>query len=91
MPKIFNSYSSKLNSYVNLFDKNILQTDGKILTCKVCCTRVNGERKSLVRQHIKGKEHKLRVSQASQRQPLLEFPIIFLSFYCIFNAYFVYF
>ena len=48
MPKIFNSYSSKLNSYVNLFGKHILQTDGKILTCRVCCTRVNGERKSLV-------------------------------------------
>ena len=34
MPKKFNSYSAKLNSYVIEFGKNILQTDGKVLTFK---------------------------------------------------------
>ena len=41
MPKKFNSYSAKLNSYVIEFGKNILQTDGKVLTCQICSTKIN--------------------------------------------------
>ena len=52
MPKKFDSFSAKLNSYVIEFGKNIFQTDGKVLTCQVCSVRVNGDRKYLVKQHI---------------------------------------
>jgi hypothetical protein len=69
MPKKFISYSAKLNSYVIEFGKNILQTDGKVLTCQICSTKISGDRKCLVKQHLKGKEHKRRLSEAVHRQP----------------------
>lgn len=74
MPKKFNSYSAKLNSYVIEFGKTILQTDGKVLTCQICSSKINGERKCLVKQHLRGKEHKRRLSQTKHRQQQFHFP-----------------
>lgn len=63
MPKI----NSKINQYISEFGKNIFSTDGIILFCKVCETKVGVDRRFIVLQHLKTEKHKLAVKRQQDR------------------------
>lgn len=63
MPKI----NGKINQYISEFGKNIFSTDGIILFCEVCETKVGVDRRFIVLQHLKTEKHKLAVKRQQDR------------------------
>lgn len=47
MPKV-----PSLKKYVTEFGENVFSTDGNILFCKICETKVNGNKRFTVIQHL---------------------------------------
>lgn len=46
-----------LKKYVDEFGENIFSSDGSVLFCKLCETRVSVERRYIVTQHLKTDKH----------------------------------
>jgi len=64
MPKEKQSLASRLNSYVSEFSEcsgTVFTTDGKILYCKLCDSKVGSDRKFNVKQHIDTDKHKAAI------------------------------
>lgn len=76
MPKTKETLSNKLNKYVSSYP-GVFSTDGSVLFCIVCSKSVSHDKKSLVNQHIEGKNHKEAVERRNSRasssstQPLI--------------------
>ena len=58
MPKIKQTASQHLGNLVNAFGSEIFSTDGQILYCKFCETRVASEKRFTVQQHVTCEKHK---------------------------------
>lgn len=74
MPKIKPSVSVHLKQLVSEFGDNVFSTDGSILYCKLCETKVAAERRFTVTQHIGREKHVRalqRVSSKAATQRLL--------------------
>jgi hypothetical protein len=67
MPKSKPSTSCHLKAIVSEFGDDIFSTDGKILFCKVCETKVAVERKFTVQQHV-GREKHIREMQLASKK-----------------------
>jgi len=52
MGKVKQSASARLRNYVSEFGSEILSTDGFVLFCKVCESKINFEKKFNVSQQI---------------------------------------
>lgn len=57
MPKIKQSLSNRLQTYVNKFGPDIFSIDTSVLFCKICEIKVNSDKKFNVSQHIKSDKH----------------------------------
>jgi len=57
MPKSKPSMKNVLKKYVDEFGENIFSSDGSVLFCKLCETRVSVERRYIVTQHLKTDKH----------------------------------
>lgn len=68
MPRNRNSLKIKLKKYINIYGKDVLQTDGDSLICRVCSIKLNSDRKSQIDQHLLTKTHQLNVNSNSARQ-----------------------
>lgn len=74
MPKVKPSKTSHLKNLVEEFGANIFSTDGQILFCKICETRVAADKKFTVQQHIGRDKHQrsLKLEEKNKaRQSLL--------------------
>ena len=78
MPKIKQTASQHLRNLVNEFGSEIFSTDGQILYCKLCETRVASEKRFTVQQHVTREKHKrvialdhLKKQRLLQVKPLL--------------------
>jgi uncharacterized Zn finger protein (UPF0148 family) len=70
MPKEKQSLASRLNSYVSEFSEcsgPVFRTDGKILYCKLCDSKVGSDRKFNVQQHIDTAKHKAAIKQKQSK------------------------
>ena len=45
MPKSTKSQSNKLNYFIKHYGKTILETEGKIMYCRVCLTEINASKR----------------------------------------------
>jgi len=52
MPKV-----PSFQKYLTEFGENVFSTDGNILFCKICETKVNGSKRFTVIQHLKTSKH----------------------------------
>lgn len=64
MPKESASVSTKLNKLLREFGKDIFSTDGSVLFCKFCETKVNFEKKYFVTQHLSTAKHKMSANKS---------------------------
>jgi len=53
MPKITNN--TRIRQYITEFGEKVFSSDGTILFCKFCETKINTDRRYLVTQHLKTK------------------------------------
>jgi len=70
MPKEKRSLASRLNSYVSEFSEcsgPVFTTDGKILYCKLCDSKVGSDRKFNVQQHIDTAKHKAAIKRKQSK------------------------
>ncbi|KAL4142778.1 hypothetical protein QTP88_005183 [Uroleucon formosanum] len=67
MPKEKKKLSSRLNTFVSEFGKNVFSIDTRVLFCKYCETKVDSERRSSVIQHLKTEKH-LRSVERKENQ-----------------------
>lgn len=70
MPKEKQSLASRLNSYVSEFSEcsgTVFTTDGKILYCKLCDSKVGSDRKFNVKQHIATDKHKAAIKRKQSK------------------------
>lgn len=65
MPKITNN--TRIKQYVSEFGENVFSSDGIILFCKFCETKINTDRRYLVTQHLKTEKHKSAEKRKSQQ------------------------
>ncbi|KAE9536846.1 hypothetical protein AGLY_006908 [Aphis glycines] len=56
MPKITNN--TRIRQYITEFEEKVFSSDGTILFCKFCETKINTDRRYLVTQHLKTEKHK---------------------------------
>uniref|UniRef100_A0A2S2PQT6 CGG triplet repeat-binding protein 1 n=1 Tax=Schizaphis graminum TaxID=13262 RepID=A0A2S2PQT6_SCHGA len=56
MPKITNN--TRIRQYITEFGEKVFSSDGTILFCKFCETKINTDRRYLVTQHLKTEKHK---------------------------------
>lgn len=56
MPKITNN--TRIRQYITEFGEKVFSSDGTILFCKFCETKINTDRRYLVTQHLKMEKHK---------------------------------
>ncbi|KAF0768758.1 CGG triplet repeat-binding protein 1-like [Aphis craccivora] len=66
MPKEKQSLAFRLKSYVSEFSDSsgpVFTTDGKILYCKLCDSKVGSDRKFNVQQHIDTAKHKAAIQR----------------------------
>jgi hypothetical protein len=61
MPKI--TKNSRIKQYISEFGENVFLSDGKILFCKFCETKINTDTRYLVTQHLKTEKHKSAVKR----------------------------
>ena len=57
MSKIKPKISHKLMELIRCFGRDVFETDGAILLCKVCCTKVAFDRKAQVEQRVATKKN----------------------------------
>uniref|UniRef100_A0A2S2Q5L2 CGG triplet repeat-binding protein 1 n=1 Tax=Sipha flava TaxID=143950 RepID=A0A2S2Q5L2_9HEMI len=60
--------SSRLNTFVSEFGKNVFSIDTRVLFCKYCETKVDSERRSSVIQHLKTEKHLRSVKRKENQQ-----------------------
>jgi len=73
MPKVKSCISHNLKNLVNDFGSDIFSTDGEILFCKICGTKVAAEKRFTVQQHITRQKHIRGLDQMnSKKQRLLQ-------------------
>lgn len=70
MPKV-----PSLQKYITEFGNNILSTDGDILFCKVCETKVYSSKRFTVTQHLKTSKHEGLVNR--QQNSNLKITVIY--------------
>jgi len=68
MPKSKPSISCHLKAILYEFGDDIFFTDGKILFCKMCETKVVAERKFTVQQHVGHEKHIQAMQLASKKK-----------------------
>lgn len=57
MPKITND--TRMKQYITEFGDDVFSSDGSILFCKFCETKISTDRRYLVTQHLKTEKHKV--------------------------------
>lgn len=65
MPKIKPSKSCHLRKFISEFGENVFSTDGEILFCKLCETKVAAEKRFTVVQHI-GRDKHIRAAKLAE-------------------------
>ena len=80
MPKVKTysvSRSSLLNDYVNEFGRDVFETNGKFIKCKVCNSNLGDDKsapqKSQVEQHIKTAKHQHNLQLKLPKQGMIKF------------------
>lgn len=70
MPKAKPITSVRLKTFVKLFGENQLETDDRVLMCRICSKRIGSDRKEQVSRHISSAKHQELLRRRSQKQKL---------------------
>jgi len=55
--------NTRIKKYITEFGENVFSSDGIILFCKLCETKINTDRRYLVTQHFKTEKHNSAVKR----------------------------